>query len=388
MPSNSLDNLIGKSDIKGLKTLLVQTFTSDACAAISKALAELGFKPEHDDVGAIISILNRDFTQVASIGVPAIAPLVILLKDRKTYENSFNIVHNVDENGELGGDSYELIDTIRKDAEATLVTIGSDAVPVLVEILIREGFSLGYAFEPILSVLVEIGDPRAMDGFLYLLKSKPDIEVYEFSVFWSFLPKAVRKYNDRRVIPYCLQYLADRKLVSRVQGSMVSALMELGENRLPEGVCYFCGKRPARPESVFKQLMMEKVQVIEHKSVVNTPGGMDVRANKLKQTYFDIPRCAECKTIHEQASKSTNLPAMLMAFGGSALALVLFWGHGAIWWAIGFWFVFAIIADKTVVRIILRKKFREHGILGPLDTQTHPKVIQGVLKGQEWGVGK
>ena len=94
--------------------------------------------------------------------------------------------------------------------------------------------------------------------------------------------------------------------------------MELGENRLPEGVCYFCGKRPARPESVFKQLMMEKVQVIEHKSVVNTPGGMDVRANKLKQTsLLTFPVALNARRSMNRLASPTNLPAMLMAFGGS-----------------------------------------------------------------------
>lgn len=157
---------------------------------------------------------------------------------------------------------------------------------------------------------------------------------------------------------------------------------------MTEELCYFCGKRPGTPESVFKQLMMEKRQFVEHKSVINTPGGMDIKVDKLVHTYIDIPRCVECKAIHEQANKSTNLPIILTAFGGSALALVLFWGHGAIWWAIGFWLIFAIIADRTIVRIILKNMFRKNGILGPLDTQNHPKVIEGIQKGQKWGVGK
>ncbi len=47
------------------------------------------------------------------------------------------------------------------------------AVPALVRIFVHEGSRLGQAFEPILSALVEIGDPRAMDGFLHILKTEP-----------------------------------------------------------------------------------------------------------------------------------------------------------------------------------------------------------------------
>ena len=103
MPSNSLDNLIGKRDIKGLKTLLVQTFPSDDCAAISKALAELGFKPEHDDVGRNNFYSQSGLTHGGRyVAVPALHRL-ILLKDRKTYEKCWYCFHNVDENGTWWG---------------------------------------------------------------------------------------------------------------------------------------------------------------------------------------------------------------------------------------------------------------------------------------------
>lgn len=225
----TLESMISKRDIKGLKALLVKTFPSDDCRSALKALAELGFELERDEVGAIIAILNRDFAQIAAIGVPAITPLVVLLKDRKTYEKSFRIVHNVDDDGELCGDSYEMIDNIRNDAENALIALGSDAVPGLVEILKREGENLGYALKPVLSILIEIGDPRAMDGFLHLLKSRPTIDVWNSSIFWSILPRAVRKYKDKRVIPYCRRILSEHNLNSMVRMYLENTLKELGE---------------------------------------------------------------------------------------------------------------------------------------------------------------
>ncbi len=157
---------------------------------------------------------------------------------------------------------------------------------------------------------------------------------------------------------------------------------------MKEETCFFCGKRPGTPASVFKQPMMEKRGAVEHKEVVNTPGGIDVKVTKTVTVYLDTPRCPECKSIHDKANKSTTLPLLLVAFSGSALAFVLFRGHGVVWWMIGFWIVFAVLADATIARAIVKNAVRSKGILSAYDTRTYPKVAEGLQKGQKWGIGR
>lgn len=216
-----------KKDIKGLKPWLTRTYPSEECESVAEALAELGYQQENDEAGAVLALLDRDFARAVSIGTPAVAPLVALLRDEKTYERSFGVVRHASEDGELGGESYEMVDPIRKEALEALTSIGSDAIPGLAQILACEGKALGRAFEPILSILVESDDPRAMDGFLQALKQLP-----HSYIFWEKLHTAICKHKDRRFVAPLRRILTEHSLREREQ-EIRRILTELGEKVAP-----------------------------------------------------------------------------------------------------------------------------------------------------------
>lgn len=118
----------------------------------------------------------------------------------------------------------------------------------------------------------------------------------------------------------------------------------------PEETCYFCGKRKAAPQSVFRQEVYKDSTLKVHKSVVNTPGGMMVDEYHAVKKHIDIPRCKECKDVHDSSQKISGTVDLSAAAIGAILALIFFWGHGTIWWMIGFILIFAVMADLLIAK--------------------------------------
>lgn len=221
----TLETLTAKKDLKGLVALMLKTFPGAESQAALQALQGLGWQPGMDEAGAAAALYQRDFERVAAIGAPAVGPLVNLLRSWTLKHNELRPVYGVDENGELCGVNYELQDTTRSNARKALVQIGPAAVPALVKLLCDEdAHTLAAALEPVMLALIEIGDPRAMDGFLHLLKQFP--QSFEF---WNQYRTAMQKFKDRRAIPYLRRACQDRQLDLMMRGNAMSMLSDLGE---------------------------------------------------------------------------------------------------------------------------------------------------------------
>jgi fatty acid desaturase len=154
----------------------------------------------------------------------------------------------------------------------------------------------------------------------------------------------------------------------------------------PEETCYFCGKRKAAPQSVFRQEVYKDSTLKVHKSVVNTPGGMMVDQYHAVQKHIDIPRCKECKDVHDSSQKISGTVDLSAAAIGAILALIFFWGHGTIWWMIGFILTFAVMADLLIAKKIMRRNAAKLGTKTFFETKTYPPVAALLQEGWKFTV--
>jgi hypothetical protein len=145
--------------------------------------------------------------------------------------------------------------------------------------------------------------------------------------------------------------------------------------------CFYCRKNPANPEYAYLQCVYENRTYKVHKDVINTPGGMMVDQVTMEKKYIKIPRCQECMKIHDSAPRLTNIADLTAGAVGGILALIIFWGHGAVWWMLLFTLVFMVASDLTFTKYLLRHKFASLGIKGYYDTKDHPVVADYLGKG-------
>lgn len=221
----SLESLISRKDEKGLTTWMLKTFPQAESQAALKALEDLGWQPGNDSAGAVAAILHDDFDRAAAIGDAAVIPLVNFLRDWNKKHASEAIQYGADEDGELAGAQTVYLESPWRRAQKALMQIGKAAVDPLIQLLLQENVSsLGAALEPVMSLLIEAGDPRAMEGFLHLLKQTPSS--FEF---WRLFRKAMQKFKDRRAIPYLRQAVQDKRLDSFIRGDARNILIDLGE---------------------------------------------------------------------------------------------------------------------------------------------------------------
>ncbi|HNT53302.1 MAG TPA: hypothetical protein PKG95_01235 [Anaerolineaceae bacterium] len=219
------DTLVARKDVRGLVNLMLKSFPGAESQAAFKALNDLGWQPGDDAAGAVAALYCNDFARVVSIGTPAVGPLVDLLRSWTVKDNELCPVYGVDEQGELSGVTYELRDTTRRDARDALTRIGPTVVPALVKLICREDATrLAAALEPVMSVLIDSGDPRAMDGLLHLLRQYPNS--FEF---WRQFRIAMQKFKDRRAIPYLRRACRDPHLDGFMRGDAMNTLKDLGE---------------------------------------------------------------------------------------------------------------------------------------------------------------
>jgi tetratricopeptide (TPR) repeat protein len=123
-----------------LSAVLGNAGNEDAREAVVRALDDLGWQPDQDEVGALYWIAKRQWDQCVEIGLSAVDPLIIALQDRDT--------------------------TVRKAAAEALERIG------IAHLSYSEAIEI---FEKIAQVLPESGDPYYWLAYIHR-QNKQDYE--------------------------------------------------------------------------------------------------------------------------------------------------------------------------------------------------------------------
>ncbi|MCB0284610.1 MAG: HEAT repeat domain-containing protein [Calditrichaeota bacterium] len=141
---------------------------------VVKVLDMINWKPGQDEIGAAYFIAKQEWEKSIELGEQAVDPLIEVLTDdelwhrKRAAENLGKLNDNkaVDSLIQSLGDKYW---NVREAAMKSLIKMGRKAVEPLLGAMLTGNKD---AFESIVNALAEIGDRRAVNPLVYVLKDK------------------------------------------------------------------------------------------------------------------------------------------------------------------------------------------------------------------------